>query len=75
MASVARGQGAVEDGIAQREGSHTLYPEIAPIVRAACARHGVTYAVAPRLRDALGSHVRHLKAMGARGEAPDLELG
>jgi linoleoyl-CoA desaturase len=54
---------------------HTLYPEIAPIVRAACARNGVTYAVAPRLRDALASHFRHLKAMGARGEAPDLELG
>ena len=54
---------------------HTLYPSIAPIVRAACARHGVSYAVAPRLRDALGSHVRHLKAMGARGEAPDLHLG
>ena len=54
---------------------HTLYPSIAPIVRAACARHGVTYAVAPRLRDALGSHVRHLKAMGARAEAPDLHLG
>ena len=54
---------------------HTLYPSIAPIVRAACARHGVSYAVAPRLRDALGSHVRHLKTMGARGEAPDLELG
>ena len=54
---------------------HTLYPDIAPIVRAACARHQVKYAVAPRLRDALGSHLRHLKAMGARGEAPDLELG
>jgi fatty acid desaturase len=54
---------------------HTHYPDIAPIVRAVCARHSVSYAAAPRLRDALRSHFRHLKAMGARGEAPDLELG
>jgi linoleoyl-CoA desaturase len=46
--------------------SHTNYPALAPIVRAAAERHGVGYTAIPTLREALASRQRFLKAMGER---------
>src|SRR3954452_8911196 len=54
---------------------HTHYPHIAAIVRRNAARHGVRYSVHPSLRAALGSHVRHLRAMGRLGVPVAIEMG
>ena len=54
---------------------HTLYPEIAGIVRAAAERHGVSYNCQPSLWRAVRSHFRHLRAMGRLGIAPEIEMG
>lgn len=44
---------------------HTAYPHIAPAVAATCAEFGVRYKAHATLRQAIGSHYRHLEAMGA----------
>lgn len=46
---------------------HIYYPEIARIVAATCAEHGITYRSHPTVRAALASHSRWMKRMG-RGE-------
>ena len=43
---------------------HTHYPSLAPIVRAVCERHGVTYRVHQTFAGAVMSHVRWLQRMG-----------
>jgi len=54
---------------------HTHYPRIAEIVRRNCARHGVRYACHPTLGAALGSHYRHLRALGRSGRRVEIEMG
>ena len=54
---------------------HTLYPQIARIVRRKAEEHGVRYHVQASLRDALRSHARHLRAMGDQGQAVEIEMG
>ena len=54
---------------------HTHYPQIAHIVRRKAAEHGVRYTVQTSLRDALRSHARHLRSMGAQGLPAELEMG
>ncbi len=44
---------------------HLHYPEISPIVRDVCERHGIRYRVQPSMLSALRSHVAHLKHIGA----------
>jgi linoleoyl-CoA desaturase len=44
---------------------HTNYPALAPLVREVCARYGVRYRVHRTLSQALASHVRWLRSMGA----------
>jgi linoleoyl-CoA desaturase len=44
---------------------HTLYPRIAVVVEAAARDHGVRYTHIPTFRQALRSHTRWLKLMGA----------
>ena len=46
---------------------HVHYPDIAPIVAATCADHGIPYRAHPTVRSALASHYRWMKRMG-RGE-------
>jgi len=48
---------------------HTVYPEIAPVVAATCADHGIPYHVQPTLRAALASHYRHVRQLGRPVEA------
>ena len=50
--------------------SHTLYPRIAPIVRAAARDHGLPYHEHPTYADALASHRRFLRGLARRGTAP-----
>jgi linoleoyl-CoA desaturase len=54
---------------------HTHYAAIAAIVRRKCAEHGIRYTTQPSLGRALGSHFRHLRAMGRIGLAPEIEMG
>ena len=54
---------------------HTHYPQIARIVRRKADKYGVRYTVQASLRDALGSHARHLRSMGEQGLAVELEMG
>jgi linoleoyl-CoA desaturase len=54
---------------------HTHYPQIAHIVRRKAAEHGIRYHVQASLWDALGSHGRHLRAMGAQGKPVEIEMG
>jgi linoleoyl-CoA desaturase len=54
---------------------HTLYPQIAPIVRRIAAEHGVRYTVQGSLWQALSSHGRHLRALGEQGLPAELEMG
>jgi linoleoyl-CoA desaturase len=54
---------------------HTHYPQLAPIVRRNCERHGIRYATQPTLRRALRSHSRHLRSMGALGIPAEIEMG
>ena len=54
---------------------HTHYPRIAEIVRRNAAKHGVRYTAQPSLRAALGSHQRHLRALGRLGLPVELEMG
>ena len=54
---------------------HTHYARIAEIVERNAARHGVRYAVQPSLLAALGSHYRHLRAMGRAGLRVEVEMG
>lgn len=44
---------------------HAHYPQLARIVAATCAEHGVTYRVQPTFAGALRSHGRWLRRMGA----------
>jgi linoleoyl-CoA desaturase len=44
---------------------HTLHPKLAPIVRATALECGVAYNAHPTIRDAMRSHARWLKRMGA----------
>lgn len=44
--------------------SHVHYPKIAPIVREVCEQFGVPHRTNPTLRDALASHIRHLRRLG-----------
>lgn len=44
--------------------SHVHYPEVQKIVERVCAEHGVTYLSYPTMREALGSHFRHMKRLG-----------
>jgi linoleoyl-CoA desaturase len=46
---------------------HVHYPALAPIVRQACADHGVTHRTHPTFRSALRSHYRWLRRMGRPG--------
>jgi linoleoyl-CoA desaturase len=54
---------------------HTLYPQIAGIVRARAERHGVRYTCQPSLWRALCSHASHVREMGRRGEPAEIEMG
>lgn len=45
---------------------HVHYPKIAPIVRQACADHGVPYRVYPGFAAALAAHVQSLRWLGSR---------
>lgn len=54
---------------------HTLYPQLAPIVKRNAAKFGVTYSTQPSLAGALQSHYRHVKNMGLHGVAIELEMG
>jgi len=54
---------------------HTLYPQIAGIVRSRAERHGVRYTCQPSLWRALCSHASHVRAMGRRGEPAEIEMG
>ena len=54
---------------------HTHYPHLAEIVRRNAVKHGVRYTAQPSLRAALGSHQRHLRALGRLGLAAEVELG
>lgn len=45
---------------------HTAYPDIAPVVRDQAARFDIPYFVQPTLRQAIGSHYRHLKHLGRK---------
>jgi linoleoyl-CoA desaturase len=55
--------------------AHTHYPHIAKIVRQNAVRHNVRYTAQPSLRAALGSHQRHLRALGRLGLRVELEMG
>ena len=44
---------------------HTLYPQLAVIVRQVALEHGIAYHSHPTIRSALRSHTRWLKQMGA----------
>lgn len=48
---------------------HTHYPKIAPIVRAFCAKKGIRYTHFPTIAENYMSCVRHLRKMGAVGDA------
>jgi linoleoyl-CoA desaturase len=54
---------------------HTLYPQIAGIVRDRAERHGVRYTCQPSLWRALCSHAGHVREMGRRGEPAEIEMG
>ena len=54
---------------------HTLYPQIAGIVRSRAERHGVRYTCQPSLWKALCSHASHVREMGRRGEPAEIEMG
>jgi linoleoyl-CoA desaturase len=54
---------------------HTLYPQIAGIVRARAEGHGVRYTCQPSLWRALCSHASHVREMGRRGEPAEIEMG
>jgi linoleoyl-CoA desaturase len=54
---------------------HTLYPQIAAIVRARAEGHGVRYTCQPSLWRALCSHASHVREMGRRGEPAEIEMG
>jgi linoleoyl-CoA desaturase len=54
---------------------HTHYAEIAGIVRRNAQLHGVRYTAQPTLRAAVGSHFRHLRAMGRVGMPVAIEMG
>ena len=54
---------------------HTHYPQLAPIVRRNCERHGIRYTAQPTLRRALRSHFRHLRTMGTLGIPAKIEMG
>ena len=43
---------------------HTIYPQVAPRLEAACAERGVTYRTHPSVTDAVRSHARWLRSMG-----------
>jgi linoleoyl-CoA desaturase len=43
---------------------HVHYPDLAPIVEATCARHGVRYTAQPTFGAALAANVRWLRALG-----------
>lgn len=53
---------------------HTLYPEIASIVREKAAKHGVRYTSHRTLRAALSSHYRIVRETGKRGERIEIEM-
>ncbi len=53
--------------------SHVHYPELAEIVQTACAEYDVAYRCNPSVWQALGSHCRFLKRMGAQTGAPVVE--
>ncbi len=44
--------------------SHIHYPEISKIIKSTCAEFGVKYIEYRRMRDAVVSHILHLKQMG-----------
>lgn len=54
---------------------HTHYPRIAEIVARNCKLHGIRHTCQPTLRAALGSHHRHLRALGRSGRRVELEMG
>ena len=54
---------------------HTLYPKIAGIVRGRAERTASRYTCQPSLWRALCSHASHVRAMGRRGEAAEIEMG
>jgi len=44
--------------------SQIYYPEIAPLVKAVCKKHGATYHYLPTFWDAIKNHLQYLKNMG-----------
>lgn len=48
--------------------SHVHYPAISKIVKQACQEHGVVYNEYARMRDAIVSHLNHLRMMGQMPE-------
>jgi linoleoyl-CoA desaturase len=54
---------------------HSFYRFLAPLVEEWCQRHNAPYHVEATLRSAIAAHYRHLRAMGARGEISEIEMG
>jgi linoleoyl-CoA desaturase len=54
---------------------HTVYPQIARIVRGCAERHGVRYSCHPTLAAAVRSHTRHLRSMGRLGIPAAIDMG
>lgn len=50
--------------------SHVHYPAISKILKETCAEYNVPYIEYPRMRDALKSHIRHLKNLGQKEMQP-----
>ena len=50
-------------------------PAIAPIVKEVCAQYKVPYTVLPSVKEAFSAHIKHLHAMGLRGEAAEVHMG
>jgi linoleoyl-CoA desaturase len=46
--------------------SHVHYPAISKIIRKACQDFGITYIEYPRMREAVASHLTHLKHLSRR---------
>ena len=54
--------------------SQYYYPAIAPIVMEVCLKHNVRYNYLKDFPTAFAHHIAHLKKMGQRGEAVELEM-
>jgi linoleoyl-CoA desaturase len=44
--------------------SHVHYPEISKIIKSTCEEFGVIYIEHRKMRDAIASHINHLRSLG-----------